>query len=154
MKPDNYAPPQAEVGVPSRGKPAPVRGIILGLLVDIGGSILSSTLISVVIAVVLTRAHKTPQEIQQLLTHIEPFTSYWLIMMTGGMLCSFLGGYVCALNAKVNVMRTTAIFAAITTTLGIVLSSGRATLLEHLVLGILSVVVVMSGGYLWLRTHR
>ena len=154
MDTNRYTPPDAHVADLTEPTGAPVRAIIFGLLVDIGGTTLLAGVLSVIVGVLLMRTGKSPQDIEQMLTHFDSFSGIGLLLTGAGLFCSFCGGYVCAAVSKLTVIRDTAIMAVISASLGVLMSWSEYSSLQHIMLSLLNVVTIFVGAGLWLRTHR
>lgn len=153
MTHSNYSTPQSPLGVPTQKQGSPVKAVLYGLLVDFGGTILASMVISVVYGIMLVRTSMSEQEIERALTDVDPFSVYGLILSGAGLFCSFWGGYVCALNSRTRIVRDAAILSALTVTLGILMSGAIYTVLQHALMAIAGIVAIYGGAWLWKRTH-
>jgi len=100
------------------------------------------------------RSGVTQQEIEETFAHLDPFSTYGLILSGAGLFCSFWGGYVCALNSKIHVLRDTAFMAVLSVTTGILLAGDTYSAWQHLILATIGVMVIFAGAGLWMRTHR
>lgn len=149
-----YAPPQASVGVPGEVQGAPVKAVLYGLLVDIGGTIMITTVMSMMYGLMLLRTDLSQAEIERMLMNLDPFSTYGLLMSGAGLLCSFWGGYVCALYSRQHILRDTAVLATLSVIVGVLLSGDTYTSLQHLLLAALGIAAIFSGALLWRHLHR
>lgn len=149
-----YAPPQTSVGVPGTVRGAPVKAVLYGLLVDIGGTLMITSVLSMIYAMMLLRNDLQQTDIERILMNLDPFSTYGLLMSGVGLLCSFWGGYVCALYSRLHVLRDTAILATLSVIVGVLLSGDTYSVIQHLLFGALGVAAIFSGALLWRQQHR
>lgn len=90
-----YTPPEARVkDEPSPG--SPIKAVLVGLAVDIGGSIAAGVVLTLVYGILLGSAGATPEEIAVAAAAISPGS--WVFNVGVAMGCGFSvwGGYLCA----------------------------------------------------------
>lgn len=91
---DPYRPPGAPVRDPrsSQSRPAPLA-ILLGFIVDVGGTMVFSLTAGIVASMLLVSEGMAPEDLPQALGQSVTFQ---LSSLAGGLACTVLGGYVAA----------------------------------------------------------
>jgi hypothetical protein len=142
-----YSPPSADVDNRARqpGKPAPIKGLLVGLAIDIGGSLCVGVILSVVYAVLASMGGHTPEQIAAELQHIEPDSWFYVIGIIAGSLCSFIGGYVCARIAKQGEIGLGIIQSICSLAASMALGPSEQALGIQIALSGLTVLVIMLG---------
>src|SRR5215510_11032931 len=95
--PENpYSPPKGEVEDYPKQPWSPIKAVLLGLAVDVGGSMLLGLLLGMGYAIVLAASGMQADEIALALADLSPWS--WISIFGTLMGCglSVLGGYVCA----------------------------------------------------------
>jgi len=149
--PNPYRPPQAAVADQGRPRGAPVKGMIFGLLVDIGGSMIASFVLFFTWAIWLGASGLDAEAITQAMVENDPASGVSLIGYVVGTAFSWLGGYVCARVAQETELRCAAVVATISAALALAMGTALPLPL-HLLLTVLTVAAVMLGG--WMGAHR
>jgi hypothetical protein len=149
--PNPYRPPEAPVADQDRPRGSPVKGMIYGLLVDIGGSFAAALVLSFTYGVWLAASGLTAAEIEQSLTQREAGSGFSIVGYVVGTAFSWLGGYVCARTARETELRCAGVLAAVSCTIGLLLSMDQPLEL-NLLLIVLTVGAVMLGG--WMGAQR
>jgi hypothetical protein len=119
---NRYQPPTAEVHDQPAAQGSAVKAVSLGLLVDIGGTLLLSVVVFSAYAVVQTRNGMSVEQIETELGDIPPTSLFFIVMTLLGCGLSVLGGYVCARIARRRDYRLGVVLGALSTTLGLLLS--------------------------------
>ena len=130
-------------------KPGSAAGaVIAGVLVDLGGTLASSVVISVIYALSLVGDSKSEQEIMEAFTSLPTDSWIQLLGMVVGTLFSVAGGYICARIARRRDYRLPAIVAAVSVALGLIIGGDHypPLLMAWLCAG--TVVAVMIGAWL------
>ena len=73
----------------------PVRGILIGLLIDLGGSILAATAISFAYAIYIGTQGASASEIESAFTNTDPSSALGAMHTVAGLGMSYLAGFVC-----------------------------------------------------------
>jgi hypothetical protein len=91
---DPYRPPGAPVRDPqaAQGRSTPVA-IVLGFIVDVGGTMVFSLVAATVASVLLVSGGTAPEG---LAAALEESGTFKLVSLGGGLACTVLGGYVAA----------------------------------------------------------
>jgi hypothetical protein len=149
-----YAPPEATVqDQPS--KPGSVfKAIALGLVVDIGGSLIGTVLLALVYGVALGAAGVKREDIAAAMQASAPDSWFFYVGMLVGLGFSVLGGYVCARIARRSELKLGAILAALSAVSGLALSGDEQQLGTLLSLTLLGIGAVLAGARLGLAKNR
>ncbi|MGD8926013.1 MAG: hypothetical protein PVG20_04145 [Thioalkalispiraceae bacterium] len=134
------------------------KGILLGGVADLGGTMAVSTIVFFIYIWGAFQPGMSPEEVQKLgeqfSQDLTSFDNVWSIVMTlFGSSFSVLGGYVCAFFAREKWKKAVLILAAIMAGYGL-LAGGDSSYQfgELLALTLLSVALMYFGG--WLRGRR
>lgn len=144
MTNSNYQPPQAHVETTVQG--SSVKAVLLGLTVDLGGSLLFGMAFSIAYGIYLVSRGMKMEDIEQEISSAGFFSLFNLIGSVLGMVFSFLGGYVCAKKSVHHVVRDTGILCAITVAFGLLISSDLEWW-QHLVYAVAAIVVTYVGAF-------
>lgn len=120
MDDNRYRPPESDPR-PSRAPGSPWRGILIGLSIDLGGTLLLGIVIGVVYAMSMAMDGASPDAINARLSHIEPWSALGLLSGLSGLLCTLLGGYACARIAGRQEYQSAAIMGALSVAVGCLL---------------------------------
>ncbi len=148
-----YAPPASDVAINEIRFGSPWKGVVLGVLTDMGGTLLFGALLGVAYGIFMASHGVAPQEITRTMTEQNSA----LVMgfsYAFGALFSLLGGYVCARIVRRNEMRWALVTGVISAGLGSLLfgsddGPGMEVLGDALTLG-----AVAIGGWLARRRNR
>jgi len=146
-----YAPPEAAVrDAPAKAGSA-LKAVALGLVVDVGGTVLSGLIFGIVYAMVLGASGSSAEEIAARVTHVD--TDSWLFYAASslGLGFSLLGGYVCARVARRSEYRLGGILAVLSAALGALMAGEQyqlGTLLSITLAGIGATLFGTRLGYL------
>jgi hypothetical protein len=143
-----YQPPVAVLteGAPPR-KAAPVKAVIYGVLVDLGGSMVAGLLLLAIRTTILIIRGADPDLIGTTTALTDPTSVLSLSSFAIGFAFSFLGGYVCARVARRAELKCSAVAATLSTVGGLALGGAPYAAWVDTLLGVLSVGMVMFGGY-------
>ncbi len=122
MSDNPYTPPDAKLADPAdpadQSAGSPVKAVLLGALVDVGGSLLLSTVMGIVLAVVLAQQGMAPEQIGEAFGSMTATSPFRIIAMVLGTGMSMLAGYVCARIARRRDYKLPCILGAISVTAG------------------------------------
>jgi len=149
--PDPYRPPQAALADQDRPRGSPVKGMIFGLLVDIGGSTIAAFLLFFTWAIWLGASGLDAEAITQAIAENDPMSGISLISYTVGAAFSWLGGYVCARVARETELKCAAVVATISGAVALAMGT-ELPLPLNLLLTALTVATVILGG--WMGAQR
>jgi hypothetical protein len=130
---------------------SPVKGMIFGLLVDLGGSLLASFALFFVWAIWLSSSGLDAEAIAQSMAEPDPLSGMALAGYTVGGGFSWLGGYVCARVARETELRCAAVIATVSSLVSLAMGAGLPLGL-YLFLTVLTFASVMFGG--WMGEQR
>ena len=130
-------------------KGSPLKAIIIGLVVDIGGSLVSAFIMAIAYSALLASQGLWPEEIQNHLTNLDPYSAFSVITMVAGGCMTVLGGYVCARIVNYSEYKFTFIFGFVSASFGHIASESYYATLDNIALGILTLGCALFGA--WLR---
>lgn len=151
-----YSPPEAPLADQPPPPGSPWKAVGLGLLVDIGGTMVLGTVFAILAGVVMASQGYSAEEAEA--TFSGPVLDSWVSAgaMLLGLGCSVVGGYVCARIVRRQELTFAAIQGVLANVLGLLLASGpdAADDRPFLLLAV-SFVAVMAGA-VWgqLRNRR
>ena len=154
MTPTNpYEAPLADLTPPETDLPVrPVRGILLGLVVDFGGTLVGAIVLGIVFSAVwLSQGVPQSQFQDRLQAADDPTTGFGFAALVLGLVCSWAGGWVCVRVSRGSDLRYPAIQAALASVVGLVFGAGTVAPLQLVVLSALSVVAILLGGWIALQ---
>lgn len=102
---DPYEPPKSEVEDVSQPQPRPIFGIVIGVVVDLGGTLVGAFLFVIGATVVLAAQGLQFAEIEASVTQPEVGSLFFNVFLVIGLGFSLLGGYVCARISRVKIYR-------------------------------------------------
>lgn len=132
---------------------SPVRGMAFGLLVDLGGTTVSSLALVFIWAIWQAMSGLEAEAIEQSLQDLEPMSPISVIGSVMGCGFSLLGGYVCARVARETELRCAAVVAVVSAIVSLAMGSSLPLALNVL-FGLLTAGLVMLGGWLGERRNR
>ena len=130
---------------------SPVKGMIFGLLVDIGGSLVASFVLFFIWAIWLSSSGLDADAVAQSMAEPDPLSGFSLASYTLGGGFSWLGGYVCARVARETELRCAAVIGTISSLVSLAMGIGLPPGL-YLFLTVLTFASVMLGG--WMGEQR
>jgi len=140
-----YSPPKADLADRPRPPGSPVKAVLLGLLVDLGGSLLVGALLGVALAISVAQPGMTPEELERALTDISPGSWVSIVGTLAGAACSVLGGLVCARVARRPDYRLGFVLGVLATGSGLLLSFTQYSLAMNALLATLTFSCVLLG---------
>jgi len=140
-----YAPPSSESKDAPQEAGSPVKAIVLGLLTDIGGTMATSFILSIVFAVIWANQGMSSEQMMALMSDRALGNPFTLVATIFGTVSSYLGGFICARIVRRSEMRYGAILSAISVLVGFALSIGNSSPARMIGLAILSIVAIMLG---------
>jgi hypothetical protein len=150
--PNPYQPPEAPVSDRDARRGAPVKGMIFGLLVDIGGSLIAAVVLVFVWSVWLAASGMDAEAITQMLSEPDPLSTFSFVSYAVGCGFSWLGGYVCARVARETEMRCAAAVATVSSLIAVTMGTALPLAL-NLVLTLFTFGAVMLGGWTGLQRN-
>ena len=153
MSDNPFAPPASEVRDLSAHRGSPITGVILGLLVDIGGTVIASMLIGGLFAVFMAQSGMPAEEIFAALSDTRFASPLFVVSTIAGAALSVLGGYVCQRIARRSNYHLALVLAGLSTAIGLAMSWTTYSALGHVLLTLLNVASVLLGTRLAGRQH-
>lgn len=144
--PSPYRPPEAPVADAERPRGRPVKGMLYGVLVDLGGSLLASFVLFFFWAMWLSASGLNPEEITHEIQEPDPLSAFSLFGYAVGGAFSWAGGYVCARVARETELQCAAVVATISTLVALAMGTGLPLAL-YLFLTLMTFGCVMLGGW-------
>jgi hypothetical protein len=148
-----YRPPQAAVADRDRPRGSPVKGMVFGVLVDIGGTILAGMTLVFVWAIWLAANGHSGEQIEQALQNPDPASAVSILGYVVGTAFSGLGGYVCARVARETELRCAAVVAAVSLAFGFAVG-GTHSLETNILLTAATIAAVLSGAWFGKRRNQ
>lgn len=148
-----YQPPAAVVRdlAPRRG--SPVKAVLYGVLIDIGGSFGGGVVLVLAYSIVLASSGASAEDIQRALSASDPVSWLSIAGFAIGTAASFLGGFVCARVARLNERRWVGIVASVSALVSL-LTGADFALEWNAVLALASMATVFAGGWAGERSNR
>ena len=151
MEQNPYQPPRASLD-PRRREPGSIpKAVAIGAAIDIGGTMIGAILLGLAYSVVLAMQGRSPTEIQQILTTIDPFTPFGLVLTAMGTGMSALGGYQCASIANRNSYLAPGIMSLISVGYGATMGGAEVDLPRLLFMSGVTVAAILGGASLHIR---
>jgi len=145
MSEDRFKPPSAPVEDRPRGRGSAVKGVVFGLLADVGGTMLFGVVLSILWGIVLAAAGQSAQEIEASFANVDNDPLLSTLFLGGGVLCSVLGGYVCERIARRGDYRLGAVLALLSVLTGFVLGAPARSAPMTVLLVFLTIGSVLLG---------
>lgn len=151
MESNRYEPPRAPVKMRSREPGSIVKAVVVGAVIDIGGTTLAGILFGVLYFIVLNAQGHSEAEIRQVLTTLDPYSAFGLFMMAIGTAMSALGGYQCAVIANRTTYLAPGIMSLVSVASSAMLSGEQTALPRLLILSGVTVAAILGGASLYIR---
>ena len=119
-----FKPPETDTNQKTDAPGSPLRAVLTGLAVDIGGSILANLVLTVFYHSEFVASGLTSEQAETALAEMPMNSPFVLISIVLGAACSVLGGYVCARIVLRDEYRVGGAMAAVSGLLGLVFSDG------------------------------
>jgi glycerol uptake facilitator-like aquaporin len=145
MDDKRYTPPGSDLRDQPPPPGSPWKAVLIGYLVDMGGTFIASALLAIVYAAVLAQQGMSQEQIRAALTDPTPGSSFYVVGTLAGCGFSFLGGYWCARIARRSPFRLGGILATLSTLSGMALSWGVYPPEQIALLSVTSVACVLLG---------
>lgn len=140
-----YKPPATHVEDAPRPPGSPFVAVLLGFVVDVGGTLLTGILLTVVFTLLRAGQGGSTADVEAALTALSSDTTFMVVSGIVGLSFSVLGGYVCARVARRNEYRLAGVQAIVTMLVGYALGGGTLELGYEAALTILSIAAVFAG---------
>lgn len=141
-----FTPPSARVAdMAAEKRGSPVKAVVFGFLVDIGGSSVFALLLGVAYAVSLASSGATPDQVSATIQNMPVDSWPSIVGEIVGTLFSALGGYVCARVAKRSEFRLGGILSALSISFGVWIGGNHYSIPWHAAIAVVTVLAVMFG---------
>jgi hypothetical protein len=141
-----YAAPASRIDAGRAVKGSAVKAIVVGALVDIGGSVAASILLMLAYGLVLAANGESFEAIESL-GGLRPDSWPWIASSAIGLGFSVLGGYACARIARHRELLLGAILAVISTSFGLLVGASYYSAAVNFLLAAGSVASIMAGAW-------
>lgn len=150
MSHNPYEPPRARTR-PLNREPGPIgKAVLVGAIVDIGGTIIGGFIIGLVFAVVMGLQGQSPEQIQSALGDFDQWSPLGIVLSVVGTLMSGVGGYQCAVVANRTTYLAPGILSIVSTAFGAMMG-GELALPQLLLMSGLTVAAILIGASLHIR---
>lgn len=149
MSDNPYSPPDAKLADPADHSPgSPVKAVLLGALVDIGGSLILSTVMGIAMVMFLSQQNMTPEQIGEAFASMPGGSLFRIVGMVLGTGMSMLAGYVCARIARRRDFKLAGILGAISVSAGYLFSGDPNSVGVNLFNAVVTFAAVLAGARL------
>ena len=93
---DPYTPPETELIEPPKPPGSAFKAVVIGLGVDLGGSLLGSIVLAILLFLVLRAQGMNVSQIRHFAHNLPEFSWLWQLSVANGLCFSFLGGFIAA----------------------------------------------------------
>ena len=122
-----------------------IRAIGIGVLVDIGGTIVAALIFAIVYSIILSQQGYSPDEIESMMTTSSFVYFVGLILGLG---CTVLGGFVCGRITKREEVKHSALVGLVGLVLALLSTGGPEPIWYQIIGVILTVPLAVVGGYI------
>jgi len=129
----------------SNSRPRPVLGVLLGLLIDIGGTVITFGAVSIVYMYVLARNGTRHRDLIEAFTSTNPESAFFLLCMAMLASCCFFGGLVCQRLARSPHDGLTALTALLCIAIGLAATSRLYSWVEWLIMAAVTACSLFLG---------
>ncbi len=145
---NQFAPPEAVLADPPPRAGSPVKAVLAGLAVDLGGSLLLGIVLGIVYGISLARSGLNGEQIRRAAETMPPDS--WLVIVgtIAGAALSVLGGFVCARIARRSDYLLGFVLGGISAAVTWATALGSHGLLASLALAALGLACVLLGTHL------
>lgn len=133
---------------------SPVKAIVYGVLVDVGGSIAAGLVLAFAYSIALASSGASAEEIQRALSDPSPASWFSIFGLIVGCTASFFGGFVCARIAAAAEMKWVGIVAAVSGIVSLLFGSGAYPFEWDALLALVGMGAVFAGGWAGSRMNR
>ena len=144
--PDNpFKPPDARVRDQPPAPGSPVRAVLTGLFVDLGGSTLVGLVLAGLYAASLAASGLSEAQIDEAMKNVAPTSAFAISGTVLGALCSVAGGYVCARIARRDEYRSGSVMAGLSAFFSLLLGGAGSPVDMTVLLTLCTVACVLLG---------
>ena len=128
---------------------SPTKAIAIGVVVDLGGTIILGIILVMIYSVMLASEGLSPEEIEDQLVNLDPHSTFSIISMTLGGLVTVVAGYLCASIVNFSEYKYTFILGSISAAFGLMVSESHYSSLDNIFLTILTVMCALFGAWIY-----
>ena len=143
------SPPKSNAEKRRDKKGSPVKAITIGVIVDIGGTIILGLILVMIYSVLLASEGLSPEEIEHQLINLDPHSTFSIIGMILGGLMTVVAGYLCASIVNYSEYKFTFILGSISAASGLMVGESQYSTLDNIFLSILTVMCALLGAWLY-----
>jgi MFS family permease len=148
---DPYRPPASTVSDAHAAPGSAFKAVLLGFLVDIGGTTLGMLVLGFLYAALIASAGTPVEDIQaQFEASVRSGWGFAIATTIGGAF-SVLGGYVCQRIARRRDLKLAWVLSALSVALSVLVAWNNYSLVEHLSLDALTVGCIVFGAKIAMR---
>ena len=140
-----FTPPSARVTDGTAHEGSPVKAVLLGVLVDIGGSVATGIILAIIYGASLASSGATAEQIEAAFASIPADSWISIAGIVVGTLLSLLAGYVCARVAKHSEFGLSAILAMISISFGLLVGAKQYSFILSAAFALTTFLAVMFG---------
>ncbi len=144
-----YESPESNLYVEGDSTGSALKGVLYGVLIDIGGTTIFGALFLISYALILIGQGVSEGDVATKIENLDILSIPSLIGMFIGLLFSFLAGFICAKKSINNIYRNTSILSVISAGIGFAAGSGSYSVSENILLTVLTVATIFLGAYYW-----
>jgi len=145
MQNNPYTPPESPLKDEPRPPGSPVKSVLVGLAICVGGSLLVGVVVTALYGISLISKGMKEQEVVEALANIPSDSWANIVKSLAGALLSFLGGFSCACIARRSEYRLGFILAALAAMSGLAMSWQIYAPTQNLLLTLSSAACVLLG---------
>ena len=133
---------------------SPMKAVVYGVLVDVGGSVAAGLVLAIVHSVMLASSGASAEEIERAVSAPDASSWFSVVGFVVGCSTSFLGGYVCARVAAAAEMKWVGVVAAISGLVSLLMGSGAYAFEWNALMALIGMGAVFAGGWVGVRWKR
>jgi uncharacterized membrane protein len=155
MTQNPYQTPTVDVSRPPVAGGSPVKAVIVGVVVDIVGTIIISLIGSMAFGLYLVLGQGfSPERLENYLAGISPLSPFTIVLTILGLLMSALAGYICARIVRRDEYRYAAIVGLLSALLSILMSFGYYSFWLSVFSALTTLGAALAGAGLFVRSKN
>ena len=119
-----YESPDSDVNKSEKHRARPIRAIVFGVIIDIGGTIVGVVILTIVYVAILASSGATQDEVDRVLSTAKPTTFFGFVTAMWGVFMSFIAGFYCVRISRAIDWRYPATLALLVFIIGIAMAGG------------------------------
>lgn len=149
-----YSPPSTKVEDLDAAKGSGAKAVVIGLLVDLGGTILASIVLMAIYAFDVAASGVSEDELMAAISNVPHDSWVTSVGIVIGCLFSVLGGYLCARIARHSEYKFGHIVSGISVLIGLLVGTEAYSLFMNVALAFATWASVMAGVQLGVSRNR